>query len=51
MRIIENYNTYLCTISDLSRDKGRKMSLIEDNEKQHRMYNFDGIKKTLCGLF
>lgn len=48
MRIIEEYNRYLCTIKGLSFDKDAGESLIEDEEKQHRMYNFDGIKKTLC---
>ena len=48
MRIIEDYNRYLCKISELSWDKQMKVSLIEDDEKQHRMYNFDGIKKTIC---
>ena len=51
MRIIEDYNKYLCPISQLSWDKQRKMSLIEDTEKQHRMFNFDGIKKNLCTKF
>ncbi len=51
MRIIEDYNSYLCTIRDLSLDKEARVSLIEDDEKQHRMYNFDGIKKTLCKKF
>ena len=48
MRIIDNYNMYLCSISELSRDKERGISLIQDNGKSHRMYNFDGIKKTIC---
>lgn len=48
MRIIEDYNSYLCKISELSWNKQKKMSLIEDNAMQHRMYNFDGIKRTLC---
>lgn len=48
MRIIKDYNIFLCEISKLSWDKEMKMSLIEDEKKQHRMYNFDGIKKQLC---
>lgn len=51
MRIIEDYNRYLCKISELSWDKQMKVSLIEDDEKQYRMYNFDGMKKTLCRKF
>jgi len=51
MRIIEDYNKYLCTISELSWDKQMKMPLIKDDAKQHRMYNFDGIKKKLCRKF
>lgn len=45
MRIIEDYNRYLCTIRELSFDKDAGVSLIEDDEKQYRMFNFDGIKK------
>ncbi len=48
MRIIDNYSTYLCFISELSRDQERGISFIQDDEKSHRMYNFDGIKKTIC---
>ncbi len=48
MRLIDNYSTYLCSISELSWDKDRGISFIQDDEKSHRMYNFDGIKKTIC---
>lgn len=48
MRIIDSYSKYLCSVSELSRDKDRGISFIEDDEKSHRMYNFDGIKKTIC---
>lgn len=48
MRIIGQYSPYLCTISQLSWDRERKVSLIADDERTHRMYNFDGIKKLIC---
>lgn len=45
MGILEEYKSCLCTIRQLSWDKERKQSLIDDDEKSHKMYNFDGIKK------
>lgn len=51
MGIIEGYSRYLCTISELSFDEEMKIPLINDDKKQHRMFNFDGIKKTLCREF
>lgn len=51
MKIIEDYSKYLGTVSELSKDKNSGISLIQDEKRQHRMYNFDGVKKSICKKF
>lgn len=41
--IIKDYRPYLAKLSELSYDEEHEVSLIEDNDLKHRMYNFDGI--------
>lgn len=51
MRFIKDYRPYLCEISKVSFDKNSGVSLIKDDEKEHRLINFDGIKRKLCKEF
>lgn len=51
MKLIEDYRSYLSTLKVVSRDKNSQVSLIEDETKEHRLVNFDGVKKKLCKDF
>ena len=51
MKLKEDYRSYLSTLKVVSRDKNSQVSLIEDETKEHRLVNFDGIKKKLCKDF
>ena len=42
-RVIKDYRPYLAKLNQLSYDKEHAMSLIDDDDQRHRMYNFDGI--------
>ena len=42
-RLIKDYRPYLAKLSELSYDREHKVSLIEDEDMSHRMFNFDGI--------
>lgn len=47
-RLIKDYRPYFAKLCDLSYDKEHGISLINDNDFGHRMYNFDGISDKFC---
>ncbi len=47
-RLIKDYRPYFAKLSELSYDKEHDISLINDNDSGHRMYNFDGISGKFC---
>lgn len=51
MKLIDNYNLFLGTLTEVSKDKISGTSMIEDNCKSHRLINFDGVKKKICSKF
>lgn len=48
MKLLDNYNQCLGTLSQVSKDKANNVSMIEDISIEHRLINFDGIKKKIC---
>lgn len=47
-RVIEHYSPFLSTLSQVSWDSEHEQSLVEDDDKSHRVYNFDGIAKNIA---
>lgn len=47
-KIIRDYNTFKDTLKSISYDDAENQSMLEDEQKEHRMFNFDGISKKFC---
>lgn len=47
--IVKDYRLFLSTLKEVSYDKEHKTSLVLDDSKEHRVYNFDGITKKFAG--
>lgn len=47
-KIIKDYNTFKGTLKEISRDKFTKQSLLDDELREHKMFNFDGISAKYC---
>lgn len=47
--IVKDYRPFLATLAEVSYDKEHKTSLVSDDSKDHRVYNFDGITKKFAG--
>lgn len=43
-----DYRQCLATLKEVSFDDDNNISLIDDEQKAHRVYNFDGVSKKLC---
>lgn len=43
-----DYRQCLATLKEVSFDDDKNISLIDDEQKEHRVYNFDGVSKKLC---
>lgn len=46
--IVKDYRPFLATLAEVSYDEEHKTSLILDDSKDHRVYNFDGITKNFA---
>jgi hypothetical protein len=49
-RLIEDYNKYKAFFSEVSYDKENKISLINDRNTLHKVYNFDAISDAYCKM-
>ena len=45
MNKVKEYRSFLCSLSEASRDKENHESLIDDDDLDHRVVNFDGVRK------
>lgn len=51
MNKVKEYRSFLCSLSEASRDKENHESLIEDDDLNHRVVNFDGVRKNICKFY
>lgn len=51
MKKVKEYRSFLCSLSEVSRDKENHEILIEDDDPHHRVINFDGVKKNICRFY
>lgn len=51
MKNVKEYNSFLCSLKQASRDKGKNEILVDDEEQDHKVINFDGVKKNICKLY
>lgn len=49
--LIQDLRTFKGTLKELSWDKEHGVSLIDDEQINHKMYNMDGIAKQLCRMY
>ncbi len=47
-KIINDYNMFKGTLKEVSLDDDKGTYLLDDESKEHRIYNFDGISTTFC---
>lgn len=51
MKKVKEYRSFLCSLSEVSRDKENHEILIHDEDADHRVVNFDGVKKNICKFY
>lgn len=49
--LIQDLRTFKGTLKELSWDKEHRISLVDDEQKNHKLYNMDGIAKQLCRMY
>ena len=51
MKKVKEYRSFLCSLSEASRDKENHEIPIHDEDPSHRVVNFDGVKKNICKFY